>query len=66
MYLFLRQPKENKATSILIKFYINKDNGYFRYQVGKSIHTDNWDFNSTLPKSKRGSEGSELKQLSII
>ena len=55
MYFFLKEPKADKATPIILVYYINSKEKYFKYATGQKIEPGGWDLGSRYPKLKRGS-----------
>ncbi len=66
MYFYLKKPNANKATPINLLYYIGKEEKYFKYPIGKSIHPDEWNFDNRLPKTARGATGIKSKHLLSI
>ena len=68
MNLFLKSPNSDKASPIILIYYVKTEtskNKYFKYSTGKSIHPDDWSSETYSPKPKRGGAGKELKQLTL-
>ncbi|WP_282089382.1 tyrosine-type recombinase/integrase [Aquimarina algiphila] len=64
MYFYLKEPKSNKETLIIIQYYIKSEKKIFKYSTGEKIHPEDWNFEERTPKSKRGSAGVQLKKVS--
>ncbi len=64
MYFYLKEPKANKETLIIIQYYIKNEKKIFKYSTGETIHPEDWNFEDRTPKSKRGSAGVNLKKIS--
>jgi|GEM_PF-992729 len=66
MYFFLKEPKADKATPIILVYYINSKEKYFKYATGQKIGPGDWDLGSRYPKLKRGSSGKKNKHISLV
>jgi len=66
MYFFLKEPKADKATPIILVYYINSKEKYFKYATGQKIEPGDWDLGSRYPKLKRGSSGKKNKHISLV
>ena len=62
MYFYLKEPKSEKETLIIIQFYVKSEKAIFKYSTGEKINPENWDFENRLPKSKKGIGGAKLKK----
>lgn len=47
---FLKEPKSNKATLILMTCYFRKEEKKFIYSTGEKIHPDHWDKKTKFPR----------------
>lgn len=63
MFYFLKEPKADKDTPINLMYWVKSENKRFKMSTGLSIHPDDWDFTSRLPKKKRGQEGVKLRRI---
>lgn len=63
MYFYLKQPKSEKETLIIIQFYVKTEKAIFKYSTGEKINPENWDFDNRLPKTKKGLGGAKLKKI---
>ena len=63
MYFYLKEPKSEKETSILMQYSGIIEKGNFKYYTGEKIHPSDWDFTNRLPITKKGMAGAKLKQL---
>ena len=66
MYFYLKEPKSKNKTLIIIQYYVKKDKSVFKYSTAQKIKPSNWNFQSRLPKIKRGGAGKEIKHISLI
>lgn len=66
MYFFLKEPKSDKATPIILVYYINSKEKYFKYATGQKIEPKDWDSGSRYPKLKRGTSGKKNKHISLV
>jgi hypothetical protein len=66
MYFFLKEPKSDKATPIILVYYINSNEKYFKYSTGQKIEPKDWDSGSRYPKLKRGTSGKKNKHISLV
>ena len=66
MYFFLKEPKADKATPIILVYYVNSKEKYFKYATGQKIEPRDWDLGSRYPKLKRGSSGKKNKHISLV
>lgn len=63
MFFYLKEPKADKQTLIIIQFYIDEKEKIFKYSTGQKIHPEDWDFNSRMPKVKKGVAGVKLQKI---
>lgn len=63
MFFYLKEPKADKETLIIIQYYINEKEKIFKYSTGIKIHPEDWDFNSRMPKTKKGASGVKLQKI---
>lgn len=63
MYFYLKEPKSEKETLIIIQLYVKNEKVIFKYSTGEKINPENWDFENRLPKSKKGIGGAKLKKI---
>jgi len=63
MYFYLKEPKSEKETSILIQYSGIVEKGNFKYYTGLKIHPKDWDFKNRLPVTRKGIAGAKLKQI---
>lgn len=63
MYFYLKQPKSEKETLIIIQYYVKSEKAIFKYSTGEKINPENWDFENRLPKSKKGLGGAKFKKI---
>ncbi|MDQ2178806.1 phage integrase SAM-like domain-containing protein [Marinifilum sp. D714] len=66
MYFFLKEPKSDKLTPIYLIYYLKSQKKNFKYSTNQTIHPDNWNSESRMPKAKRGASGAELKHTSSM
>ncbi len=66
MYFFLKEPKSCKDTLIYLIYYVKKQGRNFKYSTGQKTHPEDWNFETRLPKSRRGASGVKAKHLSCI
>ncbi len=64
MYFYLKQPKSEKETLIIIQYYVKYDNSVFKFSTSEKINPKDWDFKNRMPISKRGSAGVRLANIS--
>ncbi|MFK8269872.1 tyrosine-type recombinase/integrase [Capnocytophaga stomatis] len=57
MYFYLKEPKSDKPTPIIIQYYSKVDKKIFKYTTGVKISPEEWDFDARSPKVKRGAVG---------
>ena len=63
MYFYLKEPKSEKETSILIQYSGIAEKGNFKYYTGVKISPNDWDFKNRLPVTRKGMSGAKLKQI---
>lgn len=69
MYFYLKNPNEQKETSINLIFYAKDEptsNKNFKYSTKQKISPQEWDFSIRYPKLKRGAIGKKNKQISLV
>ncbi len=66
MYFFLKEPKSDKETLIILQCYLKSEKKIFKYSTGIKVNPKDWNFNTRLPKIKRGAPGVQLKHISTI
>ncbi len=64
MYLYLREPKSDKETMIILQYRIG--NQTFKYPTGEKILPEYWSTETKQPISKKGSFGNKLKRIATI
>ncbi|GIM59841.1 Arm DNA-binding domain-containing protein [Capnocytophaga canimorsus] len=57
MYFYLKEPKSDKPTPIIIQYCSKVDKKIFKYTTGVKISPEEWDFDARSPKVKRGAVG---------
>lgn len=65
MYFFLEKPKAEGLTTINLIYYLKFEKKNFKYSTRQKILGEDWDFNSRLPKLKRGSPGKKLNRITL-
>ena len=63
MYFYLKEPKSEKKTIILLKYYVAKSKKYFQISTKLTINPKDWNFKSRMPITKRGLANVEARQL---
>ena len=63
MYFYLKQPKSNKPTPIIIQYYVKKEKKLFVKPANISIHPKDWSKLNRLPKLKRGGDSYKNKRI---
>lgn len=66
MYFYLKEPKSDKSTPIILVYYIKSEKKYFKYRTGQKIIPNEWDTQARYPKLKRGAVGKKNKQISLV
>lgn len=66
MYFYLKTPKSEDKTLIIIQYYLKKEKSLFKYSTGQKIKPTDWNFENRTPKLKRGGGGKEIKHITII
>jgi len=66
MYFFLKQPKFEKETLIILVYYIKDEKKYFKYSTGQKIAPKHWSFENRMPLAMRGSAGQQNKHIGLV
>lgn len=64
MFFYLKEPKSNNDTLIIIQFYIADEKKIFKYSTSEIINPADWDFSARMPKNRKGQEGARLRKIS--
>ncbi|CAL2085202.1 tyrosine-type recombinase/integrase [Tenacibaculum sp. 190524A02b] len=62
---FLRKPKDDKETLILLSSYFKTEKKKFVYSTGETIHPNEWDFDNRQPNSLIGRSSKSVNHRSI-
>ena len=63
MYFTLKEPNKDNETIIYIRYYVKKENNYFKISSGLSIHPKDWSKENRLPKLKRGGDSYKNRRI---
>ena len=63
MYFYLKEPRGDKDTIIIIQYYLKDEKKLFKYSTGEMINPSDWDFSSRMPKTRKGAEGVRLRKI---
>lgn len=63
MFFYLKEPRGDKDTIIIIQYYISDEKKIFKYSTGEVISPNDWDFNARMPKSRKGADGVRLRKI---
>ena len=63
MYFTLKEPNKDNKTIIYIRYYVKKENNYFKISSGLSIHPKDWSKENRLPKLKRGGDSYKNRRI---
>jgi len=63
MFFYLKQPKSNKLTPIIIQYYVKKEKKLFVKPANISINPIDWSKENRLPKSKRGGDSYKNRRI---
>jgi len=63
MYFTLKEPNSKTDSLIYLKYYVNKDNKYFKLSTKKKINPKDWSKENRLPIAKRGGAGMQTRKL---
>jgi len=63
MYFYLKQPKNNKPTPIIIQYYVKKEQKLFVKPANISIHPKDWSKENRLPRLKRGGDSYKNRKI---
>ena len=63
MYYILKEPKSKNKTLIFLRYYVAKENSYFKISTNIKINPDNWDKKNRIPIRKRGGDGIESQKI---
>lgn len=63
MFFYLKEPRGDKDTIIIIQYYIADEKKIFKYSTGEVISPNDWDFNARMPKSRKGADGVRLRKI---
>lgn len=66
MYFYLKEPKSQSETLIIIQYYVKSEHKNFKYSTGQKLNPDDWDLSNRMPKLKRGSDGKKIKHIISI
>lgn len=64
MYFYLKEPKSDSETLIILQYYLKSEKRIFKYSTQVKIKPEDWDFSNRIPLSKRGAGGVKLKNIS--
>ena len=63
MYFTLKEPNSKTDSLIYLRYYVNKDNKYFKLSTKKKINPKDWSKENRLPIAKRGGAGMQTRKL---
>ena len=63
MFFYLKQPKSNKLTPIIIQYYVKKEKKLFVKSANISINPIDWSKENRLPRSKRGGDSYKNRRI---
>ena len=63
MYFTLKEPNKDNETIIYTRYYVKKENNYFKISSGLSIHPKDWSKENRLPKLKRGGDSYKNRRI---
>ena len=63
MYFTLKEPNKDNETIIYIRYYVKKENNYFKISSGLSIHPKDWSKENRLPRLKRGGDSYKNRRI---
>lgn len=63
MFFYLKEPRGDKDTIIIIQYYIADEKKIFKYSTGEVVSPNDWDFNARMPKSRKGADGVRLRKI---
>ena len=63
MYFTLKEPNKDKKTIIYLRYYVKKENDYFKISSGLTINPKDWSKENRLPKSKRGGDSYKNRRI---
>lgn len=63
MFFYLKEPRGDKDTIIIIQYYISDEKKIFKYSTGEVVSPNDWDFNARMPKSRKGADGVRLRKI---
>ena len=62
MHFYLKEPKTDKESIVILQFYVKGENSIFKYSTGEKIRPADWDFKNRIPKTRKGAAGVRLKK----
>lgn len=63
MYFYLKEPKSEKETLIIVQYSGIIEKGNFKYSTSEKINPKDWSFENKLPVTKKGLAGAKLKKI---
>ncbi len=63
MHFYLKEPKKDKESIIIIQYKTKNDKSNFKYSTSEKIHPSDWNFQSKLPNVQKGKKGAKLKKI---